>query len=350
MMPRHLMAVSSGIRGQALLTAALLLAIGLATACARAPSAPPEATGGEVARPQELRVVRYGNIGKALAHLPLVVADQTGLWAQEGLRIEPTYFNSAALATTALSTGEVDYIDGLPTGVRAAIQGFPVKAVVALERAATYSLVGRPEIRTVADLAGAKLGTSRINSGDYYVFADLLARHGLNPASDVVWVSVGGTDARFTALVNGAIDATLLNPPANFLAEKERMRTLVNPDGLLTYPVGGMATTEQKLATQREEVRAMLRAYVKALEVIHSDQNRTVAIIRDYFEMDAENALATYRFAQVTLGRDGTPPPEAVRAILETERATLELPHELPPSTGLDLSVLEEVQRELGKR
>jgi ABC-type nitrate/sulfonate/bicarbonate transport system substrate-binding protein len=339
-----------GLLASLALTAVLTAAAGLGCSRAPGPTTSPAASGPEAAGPRELRTVQYGYVGRSFHQLPIIIGDLGGLLAQEGLQLESIQLNSGTLNATAMMQGEIGYADGLATSVRAAIQGMPLRAVVASERNTSYSLVARPEVRTVADLRGGKIGTSRINSGDYHILVDVLKRHGVDATRDVTMLSVGGTDTRLKSLVSGAIDAGLLGPPADFLAERDGMRTLVGPDGLLPYPTGGLATTEQKLATQRDEVKGMVRAYLRALDFIHREQEKTLAIIREYFDLDAESALASYRFLQATVSHDGTPSPEGLRVLIETERDSLGITHEVPPGTGVDLSVLEEVQRELGKR
>jgi NitT/TauT family transport system substrate-binding protein len=332
----------------------LTLLVGGALACGRAdapaPAGSTSAGASTTAPAPEPRTVQYGYVGKSFHQLPIIIADHAGLLSQEGLKLESIQLNSGTLNATAMMQGEIGYADGLATSVRGAIQGMPLRAIVASERNTSYSLVARPEIRTVADLKGGKIGTSRINSGDYHILVDILKRNGVDPTSEVTMLSVGGTDTRLKSLVSGAIDAGLLGPPADYLAEREGMRTLVGPDGLIPYPTGGLATTELKINTQRDEVKRMVRSYLRALDFIHREQDRTLAIIREYFDLDAESALASYRFLQATVSHDGTPSPEGLRVLIETEKQSLDITHDVPPNTGVDLSVLEEVQRELGKR
>jgi ABC-type nitrate/sulfonate/bicarbonate transport system substrate-binding protein len=227
------------------------------------------------------------------------------------------------------------------------MHGFPIKAIVAGERYSSYQVLARPEISTPADLKGGKGGVSRINSGDYYILVDWLRRQGLDGDNDVTMINIGGTDARFNSLISGAIDVALLAAPASLLAIKEGARVLGNPDSLIAYPLGGLATTEKKLSEQRGEVRRVLRAYLQALQLMQRDEDATVAALRAYLDVDDEVARGSYRFVRDTMSPDGTTPEAGIRLILDVERAAIGSTEDFPITTGVDFSVLREVQQEL---
>jgi NitT/TauT family transport system substrate-binding protein len=255
---------------------------------------------------------------------------------------------SATLTTAAAMNGETDLLSGLGSAVRAAMQGLPMKAVAAGEHGTAYTLVGRPGLRGVADLRGGKVGTAAIGTGDYHVLVDLMRRHGLDPQNDVTILAVGGTLPRFTALSQGSIDAGLLAPPASIHAERQGLVALAEPKDLLPYPSAGLTTTEQMLANERAFVKSALRGYVRGLQRIRTDRPATVATIRELLDMDEETAQGTYEFALATLSPDGTAPEEALRVVLEIERTNLGITQEMPLTTGMDFTLVEEIRRELG--
>jgi NitT/TauT family transport system substrate-binding protein len=294
------------------------------------------------------RPLRVSFVGKTIQQLPLTVAQETGMLTAEGLELEITYTSSATVGTAAAMNGEIDLLSGMGPGVRGALQGLPMRAVVAGELGTSYSLMARPEVQRLADLRGGKVGTSGIGSGDYHVLVDLFRRQGFDPQNDVALLAIGGTTTRFTALANGAIDAGLLSPPASIYAERQGMRSLADPRDLLPYPSMGLTTTEERLTVDRALIKSAIRAYVKGLQQIHTDQATTVAVIGELLEMDRETALSTYDFATATLSRDGTIPDAALRVMAEMERANLGAAADVPLTTGFDFSLVEEVRQELG--
>src|SRR5262249_2320303 len=123
------------------------------------------------------RPMRMSIIGRSIQQLPVSVAEATGIMAEEGLQLGITYMSSATLTTAAVMNDEIDLLSGMGPGVRGALQGLPMRTVIAGERGTSYSLIARPEIHGIADLKGGKVGTSAIGSGDYHVLVELFRRY-----------------------------------------------------------------------------------------------------------------------------------------------------------------------------
>src|SRR5262249_60527085 len=91
-----------------------------------------------------------------------------------------------------------------------------------------FWLYSKPEIKTVADLKGKKIGVSSLGSGPDSILRDILKKHGLDGGRDAVILPVGSGTARFFALQAGSVDAAMLSIPANFLAQDAGFRELVS--------------------------------------------------------------------------------------------------------------------------
>jgi ABC-type nitrate/sulfonate/bicarbonate transport system substrate-binding protein len=78
---------------------------------------------------------------------------------------------------------------------------------------------------------GAKpKGAKSINSiggADDYTSHTFLSKRGLDPNRDVTFRTIGGTSARFGALLAGAVDATAVSSPYEYKAEQSGLRILV---------------------------------------------------------------------------------------------------------------------------
>jgi NitT/TauT family transport system substrate-binding protein len=68
-------------------------------------------------------------------------------------------------------------------------------------------LYARPEIRSVENLKGKKLGISGIGGGPDSQLREFLKKHGLDGGRDVVVLPVGSGTGRFFALQAGSVDA-----------------------------------------------------------------------------------------------------------------------------------------------
>src|SRR5262249_8920648 len=110
------------------------------------------------ARPHTLTKVVQALPVESFGFLPMYVARAKGVFADEGLDVQTRLMGSSA-ALAGLLNGEVDFaVAG--SGVRAAMQGAPMKAIMYTYNSVLFEFVVVPEIRTLEDLKGKNVGTS----------------------------------------------------------------------------------------------------------------------------------------------------------------------------------------------
>src|SRR5262245_18362914 len=97
--------------------------------------------------------VRVSIPGANVTYLPFYAAKDKGYYREEGIDIEYILM-PAALASTAVMTGDIDY-NGAVTGVvAAAVRGQPIKAVIFTMRSPVQGLMAKPEIKDLHQLKG----------------------------------------------------------------------------------------------------------------------------------------------------------------------------------------------------
>ncbi|TIO91363.1 MAG: ABC transporter substrate-binding protein, partial [Mesorhizobium sp.] len=95
--------------------------------------------------------------------LPVFLADELGLFGKHGIAIEYKRFGSVDKATGAVLEGEADLAITPPEGAVADfVNGGELRIVAANAVRLPMSLVARPEIATLADLRGKRIGTSSL--------------------------------------------------------------------------------------------------------------------------------------------------------------------------------------------
>src|SRR5438067_932383 len=158
-------------------------------------SAPPAA-------PQALKKVVQSLPVDSFGFLPLYVAREKGFFGEEGLELEsPVMGSNTALA--GLVSGSVDYASA-GSGVRAAMQGAPVKAIMYYYNTTLFELVVAPEVQSIENLRGKALGTSSRGSTEEVTAGVLLRQTGLDPAQDVTFVVVPA-NSQLQSLLAGSI-------------------------------------------------------------------------------------------------------------------------------------------------
>jgi NitT/TauT family transport system substrate-binding protein len=349
----------------ALLTLCVLASTGLA-ACTPAPSspapaapsgaasAPAPAAGGSAPQaappPAAPEAIKVAIPIRALGYLGLFVAQSKGFFTAEGLAPEIIVMGSD-LQPPALQSGEIDYAGASGTIGRAALAGIPVKLVVFLYERPTWSLVARPEITTAAQLRGRPVGITRVRTSTDYAARLALTHFGLNPDTDVSIVPVGVQPLQ--SLEAGVVDAAILNFDLVGPAKARGYNELVNIADLAVWPFSGFGVSDRKLAQQREQVKRYVRAQVKAIQYMLDHEPEVVQVAAQEFDLQPDAARSPVAAALHSIGRTniGGTNNEGIARFIDFELKE-GLPPEatVQPSQFLDLTILDEVQRELGIR
>jgi NitT/TauT family transport system substrate-binding protein len=152
---------------------------------------------------------------QSLYQLPLTLAERLGYFRDAGLDVTwlPQESGSKALnlavsAQADVVAGGFEHLFGLQQ------KGLNFQSFVQMSRTPQVSLGGSTRASTawqqVADLRGARVGVSALDSTTYWMARQWLKANGL-VAEDVVFVEVGSSAGVVDALRSGAIDA-LCNP------------------------------------------------------------------------------------------------------------------------------------------
>ena len=152
--------------------------------------------------------LRIGYGAPSVTMSMLWITKEGKLFEKNGLDVEVLYLESA-LVQRALIAGNIAM--GQMTGSLMAapkLQGADLVMVSSFLNNLLYRLVARPEIKSVADLKGKRIGVSRFGAGADRATRLLLTKLGLNPEKDVVLIQIGGSPTRIAALSAASIDAT----------------------------------------------------------------------------------------------------------------------------------------------
>ena len=148
--------------------------------------------------------------------------------------------------------------------VTANLRGLPLKIAGILIERPNHVVVVHPSIQKFADLKNKKIAISSFGS-----LVDILARltaahFQLDPRKDVDYIAAGSSSARVAQLQTGVVQAAFVTPPGNLRAEAQGFKTLLRVRDLFPFPVNGIGVTEQKLKTNRDEVKKIVRALLRA--------------------------------------------------------------------------------------
>src|SRR5262245_56564364 len=252
---------------------------------------------GNAATPE---VINIAWTGEYWSTLPFRVAADKGFFERENLHGRFINFQSTQLITAALMQGDIDYATTLAIA-GAALRGLPLKIVGVVAKGTGYAIVSKREIETLKGLKGKKFALNSFGSAPDYAVYTFFNKNGLDPNRDVTFLTIGGTSARFAALVGGAVDATVVSSPFEYIAEQQGFRTLVSLKELAEYvnlPYAGVAVTQEKIAKDGGQIVKVLRALRAAMLFIREQRAASVELLAKTLKLNravAERFYPLYR-------------------------------------------------------
>jgi NitT/TauT family transport system substrate-binding protein len=145
----------------------------------------------------------------------VVEAHAIDIMKQDGVNASIKYNASTPnVAISQLLNGDIDvYGEAVTGGVAAAAQGIPLVDFAVLQPRQDYVFIAKPNIKSLADLKGKKIGVQD-TTGVNYAQALIVLQAAKLDVKDVSIIAAGGQSSRLPALVAGRVDATMLSHSA----------------------------------------------------------------------------------------------------------------------------------------
>jgi NitT/TauT family transport system substrate-binding protein len=248
---------------------------------------------------QGIKKVRTGEVAPIALFWPGMIAHKQKFYEREGLDVEQNFVGTVGGIVQQVIAGSLDFgFTTAETALRAVDKGADVVIIGETVIKWPYSIMVQKDIRTAADLKGKKVMLPTPRQGFSMIWYRWLKEQGVDPKS-MDDVFDGATPNRYAALVNGAVAATTLSQPQDFMALQAGYKQLV--DFALTkqdYSFVVIVTTRKILKEQPDTVRAFLRAIAKATEWWYDPANKEAAInvLHDYSKADRAIVVQTYEY------------------------------------------------------
>ena len=299
--------------------------------------------------------IRTAIPGANLNYLSVYTADARGFFKDEGLENETITIGGPG-GIAALVSGDVDFSGAGGSGLRAAVKGAPLKAIMYQTDRPTWYLIVHPSITQATDLRGKRIGVALLGDSEDRFTTLFVERNGLT-AKDVVKITIGTSPRdKIIAIKSGAVAAAVVDPAASVVAEREGLRSLAYLGDVFPLPFQGYVATDRKIAENPGQTKRWLRAMVRSL-----------MFIRERPEEAADVGMKKLPFGKITKptlvdaikawlravppGVPGQPSAEGVKNILEYEIKQPMKLDDLPPADKfIDLRWIAEVRKELEQK
>jgi len=250
----------------------------------------PAASGG--GGEQETLEVNFGYISDFNGASLLAVAEDQGLWEENGLDVTTSTFTNGPLQIQALSTGDLDF-GYIGPGAFWLPESGQAKIVAINTIGDADRVITQPGIDSVADLAGKNVGVPQGTSGDM-ILTLALEEAGLTKDD----INVVNMDAAtlVPAFSSGQIDAAGFWYPA-IATIKESVPDLnelaQNSDfeDVMAFPTAFVAGNDV-VADEQEKVERVLAVLREANDYRAENLDETVQLTADMLQLDPEQVAA----------------------------------------------------------
>ena len=291
-----------------------------------------------------------------LNYLSVPVAEVKGYFRDQNLENQ-TIIIPGSTVIAALVSGNVDYSGAGGTGMRAALHGAPIKAVMFQTEKVTWYLLAAPEIQKISDLRGKRIAVGTIGDTQDALITMLAEREGV-AAKELSRVAMPARNTTTTilSLKTGAFSAAVVNADESLLGEKEGLRTLAFVGDLFPYPFQGFVATDKMIAERPNDVKRWLRAMARALMFIRERPEEAADIAMKKIPMGNMTRPLVIegirRFAKsLPDGVPGLPTPQGIKNLMEFDvKAPLKLKEDIPPDRVMNFKLMREVKEELEKQ
>ena len=285
-----------------------------------------------------------GTPSRGLFEFPAVVAIRRGYYKDEGLDADKVQMQPA-IAVKALISGDIDYLLAWGSAIRAAVTGVPIKAVVGMAARPLHVLIARPDIKTPKDLKGKIIGVDSFAGTVDYLSRVAVRHFGFEPEKDIKIIVTGESPTRLAALRAGSIDATPIDVAFAMKAEDEGFRRLLYLGDIIELPLSGIAVTDNKLQTQREQVKKVVRGSLRGSRFMKQNRGETIQMLSDYLRITASQAAKAYDTSINSFTDDGIISDKGVNLDVQLTKERLKMTKEIPLSQLVDWSLVKEIRQ-----
>ena len=304
--------VSAGLVGP-------LIALTIVTACGGGPSTAASPSPGQKTALQ----VSYSEVIPD-EWAPWAAADG-GIFAKHDLDVTLQSIASAN-GVAALLSGQVQIAQlGGSEVLSAAANGGDLVIIGNLVPVFPYVFMSVPQVGSIADLKGKKVGVSKVGGSADIATRVALTKNGLDPAKDVTIVETGSAANRVAALKSGAIQGGVSQPPESTTMEQQGFHVVYDM-AKQKLPAANtvVATTGAYLKAHKQVIQDYVDALVESIARLRRDRPFAQQVLTHWEKITDRQLLdSTYTFyTQEVFATYPTPRVEQYQAAVDALKKT----------------------------
>jgi NitT/TauT family transport system substrate-binding protein len=261
-----------------------------------------------VAGARAAETLRVGKaVPEAFSFVPLDIGMRKGLFANNGLDIEPVAFTGDARMQQAMASDSLDVGLGSGPAMAFIVKGAPIKAIAAMAGPPLLlAIVVRPDgPKTAAELRAKKISVSTAGSLTYWLVSETSRRQGWGPKGIEI-APMGALPGQLAAMKRGDIDGAIMDIGNAFELEKRgEGRILVRFGDLKDFHIHVIFATDALIAARPQAVRSFLKGWFETIAFMRKNKPETVAIASEVTHKDAEINSRVYDELMPMFSDDG---------------------------------------------
>jgi ABC-type nitrate/sulfonate/bicarbonate transport system substrate-binding protein len=211
-------------------------------------------------------------------------------------------------------------------------------------------LYGKKQVKSAQDLKGGKqVAVASFGSAVHQTTLEMLSKHGIDPARDVVLRPLGNDPDRLAALLSGTVDAAVLNQASRAVARKNGLPELLFYGNEIDYVTAGLVVSEKTLTQRADFTLRFLRGSLKSFYWFKSNPRDVITNIMRTLKVSEGEADDIYKAAVQVLSPDGTIPREVQERMILFQRKALKIEKEIAADQVYDFRIVRSLNESLGK-
>src|SRR6185369_10689201 len=158
---------------------------------------------------KDLQKLTVGYTPISGAALPLFIALEEGIFQKYGYEVSGIFMGGSPLINSAILAGEfpIGYTGGGAI-ISSRLGGSDLIAIASPLPVLTIDGWSRPDIKSIGELRGKRVGVTRFGASSYFSALSMLEAGGVKPA-EVTFIQNGGVGESFAALQGGRVDVCM---------------------------------------------------------------------------------------------------------------------------------------------
>ncbi|MBM2806533.1 MAG: transporter substrate-binding protein [Deltaproteobacteria bacterium] len=300
---------------------------------------------------QALKKVPFPFSPIGLNCLPWFVAKDARIFEKHGIDFDPVFIGASSALFNAMLSGAADVAgSGGPAVIANILRGGDIIHITAMVPRFTQSIMVKAEIKKPEDMAGKKIGVSRLGTVTHFALQTVLDGYGIK---NVTILQMGGQPEAFAGLSRGSVDGAVFSPPYNFQLKKMGYNELMSPNELakLTeFITNGIVARRSVAEKDKDTVIKTIKGTAEAIKIIQTDREFTRKVMSKWMPMsDADLVEQVYRFATENFAKEGFVPEAALRGMVkqmvQSNLADAKMAAATPLTAYYDNRYVDEVKR-----